>query len=109
MDGILSDKVKERLQSARVSRLYNIICFRIIAAATELKQERAVMDWTIWRLLHHEPAHKYFDKNEPGPTSQTLKLFAESLIAYHATLLSLESVCDFFTTFHSSKWERKTG
>ncbi|KGY15418.1 hypothetical protein PABG_11725 [Paracoccidioides brasiliensis Pb03] len=107
MDGILSDKVKERLQSARVLRLYNIICFRIIAPATELKQERAVMDWTM--LLRHEPAHKYFDKNEPGPTSQTLKLFAESLIAYHATLPSLESVCDFFTTFHSSKWERKTG
>ncbi|EEH40834.2 hypothetical protein PAAG_02810 [Paracoccidioides lutzii Pb01] len=49
MDGMLSDKVKERLQSARVSRFYNIICFRIIAPATELKQERAVVDWTVRR------------------------------------------------------------
>lgn len=60
-----------------------------------------------WRLSRNETKEKNFSKNEPDPTPQILKLFAEDYIVTRKKLPCPKSACHNFTCF-TSLWERET-
>lgn len=85
----------------------NVICYKDLAPTTYEKHNRAVENWTLWRLSRNESKEMNFSKEEPDPSPQTLKLFAESYIATQKNLPSQKSTCHNLTSF-TSCWERKT-
>jgi hypothetical protein len=61
-----------------------------------------------WRLSRNESATTNFSKDEPDPSPQILKLFAEEFIVTRKRgLPSQKTACHNFTSF-TSKWERET-
>ncbi|ODM21326.1 hypothetical protein SI65_02169 [Aspergillus cristatus] len=59
----------------------NVRCYKELAPTTYEKHDRAVENWIVWHLSRNENHEKNFSKDEPDPSPQTLKLFAESYIA----------------------------
>ncbi|KAH2457205.1 hypothetical protein KXW63_002869 [Aspergillus fumigatus] len=86
----------------------NVICHPRLAPATDAKYDRAVFNWAVWRLSRNESATTNFSKDEPDPSPQILKLFAEEFIATRKRgVPSQKTTCHNFTSF-TSKWERET-
>ncbi|KAF4155474.1 hypothetical protein CNMCM6069_007995 [Aspergillus lentulus] len=86
----------------------NVICHPRLAPATDEKYDRAVFNWAVWRLSRNESATTNFSKDEPDPSPQILKLFAEEFIVTRKRgLPSQKTACHNFTSF-TSKWERET-
>ncbi|GMG01327.1 unnamed protein product [Aspergillus oryzae] len=84
-------------------KIENTVCHPRIAPATEEKYERAIR----WRLSRSEPKDANLTREDPDPTPQQLKLFAESYVVSRKTKPSQKSACNNFTCF-TSKWERET-
>lgn len=61
-----------------------------------------------WRLSRNEPESKNFAKEEPDPSAQTLKLFAEDFVVTRKDIPSQYSVRHKISCF-VAEWERKTG
>ncbi|KAA8644962.1 uncharacterized protein ATNIH1004_009173 [Aspergillus tanneri] len=85
----------------------NVICHKELAPTTHEKYDRAVENWTLWRLSRNESREKNFSKDEPDPSPQILKSFAEYYIATRRKLPSRKSACHNLTSF-TSRWERET-
>ena len=60
-----------------------------------------------WQLSRDENKDKNFSKEEPDPSPQTLKLFAEDYIATRKKLPSSKTACHHLINF-TSCWQRKT-
>lgn len=60
-----------------------------------------------WRLSRNEAKDAHLSKDEPNPTPQLLKLFAEDYIVTRKKLPSQKSACHNLISF-TSKWERET-
>ncbi|KAF7590037.1 hypothetical protein BBP40_003426 [Aspergillus hancockii] len=88
-------------------KIENTVCHPRIAPATEEKYERAVTNWALWRLSRSEPKDANLTREDPDPTPQQLKLFAESYVVSRKTKPSQKSACNNFTCF-TTKWERGT-
>jgi hypothetical protein len=60
-----------------------------------------------WRLSRNEAINANFSKNEPDPTPEILKSFAEDYIATRKKIPSQKSASQNLTNF-TSRWERET-
>ncbi|OQD68819.1 hypothetical protein PENDEC_c030G03960 [Penicillium decumbens] len=85
----------------------NTISHRALAPVTLQKYEEAALNWALWRLSRNEATDANFSKDEPDPTPQQLKLFAEFVITSSKTFPSQQTACHKLTIF-TSKWERET-
>ncbi|KAI9040418.1 uncharacterized protein KD926_008241 [Aspergillus affinis] len=85
----------------------NVICHKKLAPTTYEKYDRALGNWELWRLSRNESKEKNFSHDEPDPTPQILKSFAEDYIATRKKIPSQKSACHNLTSF-TSLWERET-
>ncbi|KAJ5714395.1 uncharacterized protein N7483_011576 [Penicillium malachiteum] len=85
----------------------NTICHKELAPATLQNYENTALNWILWRLSRNEAANANFGKEEPDPTPQLLKSFAEYFIATRKDLPSQKTACQNFINF-TSRWERET-
>ncbi|KAJ5600685.1 hypothetical protein N7450_001752 [Penicillium hetheringtonii] len=85
----------------------NTISHKQLAPATLRNYENTALNWTLWRLSCNEAANANFSREEPDPTPQLLKSFAEYYIATRKKLPSQKSACLNFINF-TSRWERET-
>ncbi|KAJ5713927.1 uncharacterized protein N7483_011108 [Penicillium malachiteum] len=85
----------------------NTICHKELAPATLQNYENTALNWALWRLSRNEAANANFTKEEPDPTPQLLKSFAEYFIATRKDLPSQKTACQNFINF-TSRWERET-
>ncbi|KAJ5639155.1 uncharacterized protein N7484_007017 [Penicillium longicatenatum] len=105
----------ERAKSRGFTREYqdqkefkdNIISLQELAPATAKKYDDVVFIWGLWRLSRNEPVQKNFSKDEPDPTPQQLKLFAEHYITTRRELPSKKTTCGSLISL-ISHWERTT-
>ncbi|BCR90176.1 hypothetical protein ACHE_60062S, partial [Aspergillus chevalieri] len=86
----------------------NVVCLKQRAPATEATYSRANENWCLWRLSRDENESKNSAKEEPDPSAQTLKLFAEDFVATRKQIPSQYSVRHTISCF-VAEWERKTG
>ncbi|KAJ5675025.1 uncharacterized protein N7477_004959 [Penicillium maclennaniae] len=95
-------------RAALAEKTENTIAHRELAPATHDKYDHAVETWILWRLSRGEPGDTERMKEEPMPTPQTMKLFAENyIVTRKKDLPSTETVCGHFINF-TSFWERTT-
>ncbi|KAJ5389764.1 uncharacterized protein N7496_000832 [Penicillium cataractarum] len=85
----------------------NTICLKQLTPATLQKYEDTVKNWALWRLSRNETIDANFSKNEPDPTPEILKSFAEDYIATRKKIPSQQSACQNLINF-TSRWERET-
>ncbi|KAJ5302313.1 hypothetical protein N7508_007176 [Penicillium antarcticum] len=85
----------------------NVICHKALAPATVNKYDKSVLNWALWRLSRNEAADANFSKDEPDPTPQILKSFAEDYVATRKNLPSQKTACLNLISF-TSRWERET-
>ncbi|KAJ5921081.1 hypothetical protein N7466_009407 [Penicillium verhagenii] len=65
----------------RIESEDNIISLRTLASPTDNKYEYVKFTWNIWRLSRGEPVDDFSNlKEQPDPTPQQLKSFAEFYI-----------------------------
>ncbi|KAJ6127624.1 hypothetical protein N7523_003236 [Penicillium sp. IBT 18751x] len=83
-----------------------LLCHKELAPATVDKYEKSVLNWALWRLSRNEAAYANFSKDEPDPTPQLFKSFAEDYIATRKTLPSQKTACSNLINF-TSRWERE--
>ncbi|KAJ5193152.1 hypothetical protein N7449_009294 [Penicillium cf. viridicatum] len=99
--GFTTEYQKEQEQSE------NCVTQPELAPPTHDKYNRAAYNWVLFKLSRKELGDLSGMKDEPVPSPQILKSFAEYFITTRTNLPSQKTACDHFINF-TLYWERTT-